>query len=282
MKVPKMGEAKRRAKFRKETFVHSKALKRARFNVLAIGTRLSMLFGMATEVSWWSSLDERLIGVVAFDHTDNDYNALIMARDQIGRFRCIDVQTSFPKEFDAETALRFKIAKLIAEDKIEQIGAQGDETNAPIDLFQLPTDFDPSKLHPYFRLLLEDPGRKPARAVIREIGPWLAPQDPHLVKEFQTKGFDQRLWEIYLWAALKEFALDVEQLEAPDFRCTGRGHDFTLEATTVAPSMSGELAAHPNPETPEEIEEFLKGYMALKYGSALTTKLNKTNQSGEH
>jgi hypothetical protein len=63
---------------------------------------------------------------------------------------------------------------------------------------RLPTDCDPETLHPYFRELLDRPARAPARAVIREIGPCLTPNDPDLVNEFQNKGFDQRLWEIYL------------------------------------------------------------------------------------
>jgi hypothetical protein len=103
-----------------------------------------------------------------------------------------------------------------------------------------------------------------------------------LVREFQNKGFDQRLWEIYLWAAFKEFGLDVEQLEAPDFRCTGPGIDFTVEATTAAPSSMGPLAEHPEPKTVEETAAFLDDYMPMKYGSALNSKLNKTNNQGLH
>ncbi len=137
-------------------------------------------------------------------------------------------------------------------------------------------------MHPYFRTLLESPGREPARAVIREIGPWLTPNDPHLVNEFQNKGFDQRLWEIYLWAAFREFMLDVEQLEAPDFQCSGPGIDFTVEATTAAPSTMGPLVEHPDPQTREEIVKFLDNYMPMKYGSALMSKLNKINKEGLH
>jgi hypothetical protein len=32
-------------------------------------------------------------------------------------------------------------------------------------LLRLPTDFDPDELHPYFRQLLDQPARAPARAV---------------------------------------------------------------------------------------------------------------------
>src|SRR5262249_47395668 len=69
---------------------------------------------------------------------------------------------------------------------------------------------------------------------------------------------------------------------APDFRCTGPGIDFTLEATTAAPSTMGPLAKHPDPKTREEIARFLDDYMPMKFGSALTTKLFKKSVQGLH
>jgi hypothetical protein len=277
-----MGDAKRRAKLRAAAAAFSKPLKRARFNLFAIGTRLSSVHYIAVELSWWASQDEPLIAMVSRDKIDSDYSWVMLARDAIGRFRCVDLKTDFPTQWHAEEALRFAMADTIQNKDLANLGQQGDETNAPVDLLRLPTDYDPKTLHPYFRELLESPGRAPGRAVVREIGPWLTPSDPHLVQEFQNKGFDQRLWEIYLWAAFREFGLDVEQLEAPDFRCTAPGIDFTVEATTAAPSTMGPLAEHPQPKTREETVAFLDGYMPMKYGSALTSKLNKTNKDGQH
>ncbi len=277
-----MGEAKRRAKVREGLAQFSKPLKRARFNLFAIGTRMSRVTLIAEELSWWASHDERLLGMVSRDKIDNDYSWVILARDQIGRFRCVNLNIDHPTQRRAEDSLRTAIAETVQNDDIDQLGQQGDETNAPVELLRLPTDCDPAALHPYFRQLLQSPARAPGRAVVREIGPWLTPNDPHLVKEFQNKGFDQRLWEIYLWAAFKEFSLDIEQLEAPDFRCTGPGIDFTVEATTAAPSSMGPLAEHPQPKTPDETAQFLRDYMPMKYGSALTSKLHKVNSKGLH
>jgi hypothetical protein len=277
-----MGEAKRRAKLRAAVAEYSKPLSRSRFNLFAIGTRLSMVPYIIEEMSWWTSHDERLIAMVARDKIDDDYSWMMLARDAIGRFRCVNLSTDLPTQWHAEEALRRAMADTIQTEDLIKLGCQGDESNAPIDLLRLPTDCDPKTLHPYFRELLESPGRAPGRAVIREVGPWLTPNDPHLVREFQNKGFDQRLWEIYLWAAFKEFGLDVEQLEAPDFRCTAPGVDFTVEATTAAPSSMGPLAEHPEPKTIEETAAFLDDYMPMKYGSALHSKLHKTSAQGLH
>ena len=277
-----MGEAKRR-RLAEESAAHfSKALKRARFNLLTMGTRLSQSAYMCEEVSWWSALDDRILGMVARDTTDDDYFWMVLLRDRSGRFRCANLDASIRTADRAEALLRIKMAELIASGNLETEGEQGDEAPVAVDLFAIPPKTDPKSLHPYFRLLAEDPGRAPARKVFQELSLWLAPNDPHLAKEFQGAGFDQRLWELYLWAVFREFFFDVEHLEAPDFRCTAPGVDFTVEATAVAPSMDGVLADHPPTGTKEEIAQFLENYMPMKFGSALTAKLNKKNAAGLH
>lgn len=277
-----LGEAKRRRRLEEAAFHFSKPMKRARFTLLTIGTRHSKAAYMSSEISWWSSQDERVLGMVCIDKTDRDYFWMILLRDRIGRFRCANLVVDMKTVARAESELRLAIAEILKIDDIEKHGEQGDETNNPIDLFELATDQNPDQLHPYFKLLREEPGREPARVVFKELARWLAPTDPHLVREFQTSGFDQRLWEFYLWAAFREFFLDVEQLEAPDFRCQAPGIDFTVEATTVAPSQHGVLADHPNPKTHEETVEFLNNYMPMKFGSSLNTKFNKVNAQGLH
>jgi len=277
-----LGEAKRHARMRAAATSFCRPMSRHRFNLYAIGTRHSKLYRMFEEVSWWCSPDERIIASAGRDLIDNDFSWAMLVRDAIGRFRAVKVDCSYPSLSAAERALWHVMTDTQQTENLIEIGRQGDEPNAPIDLLRLPSDVNSNKLHPYFRILLEDKARAPARAVIREIGPWLTPQDPHMVEEFQKQAFDQRLWEIYLWAACREFGLDVEQLEAPDFRCRAPGIDFTVEATTAAPSTMGALAEHPDPKTQEEIDAFLRDYMPMKYGSALSSKLHRTNNDGLH
>ena len=276
-----MGEAKRRRDRENSLEVFSKSIKRARFNLLTTGTRLSKTAYMCEEIAWWASQEEDLLGMVARDTIDDDYLWMILARDKIGRFRCASLDTSIRTKDHAERRLRVAMAEVIQSGMIAEFGEQGDETNSPLDPFEIPAELDKDKLHPNFMMLASDPGRAPARKVISELALWLAPKDPHFVREFQTNGFDQRLWELFLWAAFREFFLDVEQLEAPDFRCTAPGIDFTVEATTVAPSQAGALKEHPNPKTPEERDSFLRHYMPMKFGGALTNKLNKKNSEGK-
>ncbi|WP_424832262.1 hypothetical protein [Ruegeria sp.] len=276
-----VGEAKRRRQAEKRAEAFAKPIKRARFNVLTMGTRRSETAFMSEEVSWWASEGDELLGLIARDTTDDDYLWMVLARDKIGRFRCASLETDFRDQGHAEKMLRVEMMEIIEKGEIAEFGEQGDETNSPLDPFDIPANLSDDKLHPYFKMLAEEPGRAPARKVITELALWLAPQDPHFVREFQTLGFDQRLWELFLWCAFREFFLDVEQLEAPDFRCRSHLVDFTVEATTVAPSENGILKDHPNPKTPEEHEAFLRDYMPMKFGGPLTSKLNKTNKDGQ-
>jgi hypothetical protein len=181
----------------------------------------------------------------------------------------------------AEAGLRVKIADVSRTADLAELGIQGDESNPAVDLLTVLPGTRPDQLHPYFRELIERPGRAPARAVLREIGPWLTAADPHFVREFQRHQFDQRLWELYLWAAFREGGYDVAHGEAPDFRVRAPGVAFAVEATTVAPSKDGVLAQHPNPQTPEELAAFLADYMPIKYGNSLTKKLNRRSSAGK-
>jgi len=277
-----MGASKVKRRQREKDHLLTSRIASARFNLYALGTRRSLARVMCDELSWWSDAGERIIGLVFQDMHDEDFGWQMLARDRVGRFRSVKLEHSLKSEHYATVGLRAAIAATLRTDDIAELGDQGDEPNEPVDLLRVPIDADPSKLHPYFREFTDRPGCAPARAVVKEIGPWLAPSDPHFVQEFQFKQFDQRLWELYLWAAFRELGFDVTQLESPDFKCRAPGIEFTVEATTVAPSQSGPLAAHPDPQTAEEIEQFLTGYMPIKFGSALTSKLNKKDSQGLH
>lgn len=232
-----MGEARQKAKIRLKREKHSKPMKRARFDLYALGARKALARLMSVELSHWSDLEERVLGLVVMDLIDQDYGWILMARDKIGRFRCVDTGFSFDSERVAIERVRERIAEAVEAGDFEALGDQEDETNYATDVLTLPRGADRSKLHPHFRVLLDNPGRHPSRSVMKEIGPWLAPSDPDFVSEFQFRHFDQRLWEMFLWATFRELGFDVEQPEAPDFTCSAPGLTFTLEATTDPPSV---------------------------------------------
>ena len=65
-----MGQAKKKNDQRKKDHLLSKPLSLARFNLYTLGTRFSMARVMAQELSWWADHDEKLIGFVFRDTTD--------------------------------------------------------------------------------------------------------------------------------------------------------------------------------------------------------------------
>ncbi len=84
----------------------TKRLSQARFDLFAIGTRLSPTELVADELSYWSDLDENVIGVVFRDRLDDDFSWALMVRDRLGRFRGVHLDVSVTSERRAEAGLR--------------------------------------------------------------------------------------------------------------------------------------------------------------------------------
>ncbi|MGC1470149.1 MAG: hypothetical protein WA793_12280, partial [Sphingorhabdus sp.] len=105
-----MGEAKAKRERRLEREKLSKPISRSRFNLLAIGTRLSPAGFLYEEVAYWADVEERVIGVIARDITDGDYYWSLLARDRNGRFRSADLDASLRSAEYATVGLRDRIA----------------------------------------------------------------------------------------------------------------------------------------------------------------------------
>lgn len=241
-----------------------KPMSAAGFRLYSLGTeRPASLRGDIREV-WESEVGDQA-AVLAVDGQGST-TFLHLARDVAGRFSPVGELRIFASLDAARAAAALALAGPRPVPK--EVAFQG------LDLF---TRVVPqAALHPYFRRLEVIPHSQPARRVLAELGPWIHSADPHFVREFQTQGFDQRLWEIYLWASFREAGFDVEQLEHPDFLLKARGQPrFSAEATTAAASQEGVLADHPDPQTVEEMTAFLRDYMPMKFGGPLTAKLNK-------
>jgi hypothetical protein len=104
--------------------------------------------------------------------------------------------------------------------------------------------------------------------------------DGNFVEQFQTTGLDSRLWELYLWAYFVEERLSVERPKpAPDFAVSRHGQQVFVEAVTVNPT-DGDLRPNPNAPAiqrePDEIAQLLMEKMAIKFGSALYSKLSRS------
>jgi len=250
-----------------------KELTKSRFDALVAYCRSPITEFFSVELSWYADEEEKVIGLVLLDTTDLDYTAIVLARDERGRYRAIDLQVSV---VDQETATEWlKRAIRWHSSSVEKIFPQGEKGSAGVDLF---TTIAPvEKLHPGFVMLKDSEGYSSAKGIISEMMPHFVDIDGNFVEQFQTTGFDARLWELYLFAYITEEALFLERTHhRPDFVVTKYSKTVGIEAVTV-----GRKAANPpklihlsyNVKLPEEFD--IDQYMPIRYGSALYTKLKK-------
>jgi hypothetical protein len=151
---------------------------------------------------------------------------------------------------------------------------QGDERGEPLNFF-LPI-VSRERLHQDFIKVAEQEAYSSARGIIEPMMHWYEDSDGNFVEQFQTTGFDARIWELYLFATFSEIGYEIDRTKAvPDFTCKSPGQEICVEATTVGPSLNGPLAHPPSLETEDGRQAFLKEFLPLKFGSALYSKFQK-------
>ncbi|RXK53471.1 glycosaminoglycan attachment protein [Oleiharenicola lentus] len=251
-----------------------KPLTRARFNALCYKRR-PLAAMMSRETEWWSDEQERVLGLVLLDLSDDDWVWIVLGRDEQGLFRAIDVQASIPTQAEARTGLHASLAKHA------QSGAvfpQEDNSGRRHEIFRV--QVPATKLHRHFPLIATGDHHAAARRMMEELALAFVDIDGNYAKDFQTTGFNARLWELALFAFLHEqqFTFNHEH-DRPDFLVDKHGKSLAIEATTVNPT-DGETP--PNPSTREEVELLRRDFMPVKFGSALYSKLQKKYWELDH
>jgi hypothetical protein len=244
-----------------------KEISEQRFAALAGYTRRPELITALQEVAWFATPDERLLGVVTWDRIDHDFGWVLLGRDRRPRFRAIAVDASLAAISDARAALARSLAAHALES--DEHYHQGDEDGAPVDFFApvVPS----ARLNPTFRTLLEDPRYSPARETIQAMMRFYEDEDGNFIEQFQTNGFDPRVWELYLFAAFTELGFaHKEGVAVPDLVLTSPAGKLAVEATTVNPPDQGSV---PLPATTDEARAYLENYVPIKIARALTRKL---------
>lgn len=221
------------------------------------------------ELERWSNADETVIATLGRDRIDHDCSWAILGRDETGVFRAFDLKVSIPSLDDARSLLHAKIAEISATNAKEF--PQGDNNRRKQEI--LVPCVAPEKLHLNFRALLDGPSYSAARGLLAELSFAFKDRDGNFRKDFQTTGFDGRLWEIYLYAYLYEQKFEVDDKQpVPDF-IAEKGHiRVAIEAVTVNPTPG---VTPPVPKTTAEEFELSRDYMPIKWAGPLTAKLGK-------
>ena len=129
------------------------------------------------------------------------------------------------------------------------------------------------KQHPIYQMMKQDK-YEPERNVLMEWARGFVDRDGKFDHEFQTT-FEPCLWELYLFAFLKEIGASVDfNYDAPDF-VVENGEQFTLEATIAAPAQ-GESGAHGYDlsSLPTDFNEF-NSQATLRICNSFTSKVKR-------
>ncbi len=145
------------------------------------------------------------------------------------------------------------------------------------------TLFDPvadrPTLDPRFDLLRKHPANHSARQMMLEVLTDYCDEDGNFVEQFQTTGFDARIWELYLFAAFTRSGFMVNQRQIrPDFIVSREGLEVAMEAVTANASAGTDRntsIAVPRELTADEITDRQRHFAPLRTGSALYSKLQK-------
>lgn len=239
-----------------------------RFDMVAGLSRWEARSQFGDEVGWYESADGSVFAVLV-SNIELNYHVALLGRDLVGRYRWVHQtpESATPGVALAAASL-FVVAMHAAGTTVYE---QGDE-GKPVDFFT--PVVVPSKLHERFKLLSADEHYVAARAVVDYLMPWLENQDGNFVQQFQSDGFDARIWELYLFMMLRELGHQVAfPSPAPDFLATGDDGQFLVEATTANPVQPGAEPARPTSK--EETDLYVENFVVSRYSNVLLKKLHK-------
>lgn len=246
-----------------------------RFDAFTLWVKDPVASLIAMELEWFRDTEDTVVGVLLVDD-DPTYNFVVMGRDEIGQFRAIAIGTDYHDLDQARQDLIAKMTEMVASG--EKVSPQGDFNRTPLDFFT-PVVHE-NKQHPYFKLFQSMKHWVCARGILSEMMKGYVDIDGNFVKDFQSAGFDARLWELYLHAYFKEEGFYIERPKpAPDFLIS-RGNDRVyVEAVTVGPTV-GDPTPGPGVGLPalrgsEEAAALNMDKIPIKFGSPLYSKLKK-------
>ncbi|WP_321403486.1 hypothetical protein [Maridesulfovibrio sp.] len=127
---------------------------------------------------------------------------------------------------------------------------------------------DDNKLSDDFKSLLL-PAYKPALTMMETCFRDYHDKDGNFIEQFQSTGFDARVWELYLNTYFSKTGFSIsDEHNRPDFVIEKEGQTLCVEAVTTNPSLAGALKGINNFETIKEQYDFA----SIKMGSSLWSK----------
>jgi len=251
-------------------------ISKTRFEAISYA-RVPFVKVMSDEVEWFSNENNSILGAILNDNTDDDYVAAVLGRDEAGVFRWIDGLAGIDSLDDARSTLIKKMTLQTATG-LEEF-PQGVITRDKHLIFNPIVKED--KMPEDYKTLVDSEFFSPAKELIQEIVYSFEDPDGNYIEQFQSTGFNARLWELYLYALFHEMDFMINrEFNAPDYVIEKPGIRLCIEAVTVNPSQH--VIDELEPSTTEDMEKLLLDYMPIKYGSPLYSKLKKKYWEKKH
>ena len=246
---------------------------RARFDAFAGYARSPEVTLVAHEIAWFESPSSEVFALLIVDR-DAEFAGLVFVADLNGRFRWSTQTGYFDNIPEAVEELGALAAHVLSD--VDAFREQGDESGEATDFFRPRVPVN--RQHPTFRQVAEGRGHRPARSLIEVLMRWYEDRDGNFIEQFQSTGFDARIWELYLWATFVSLGNEVTMPKpSPDFIARGLDGTFAVEATTLNPSIGpdGKVVETPRPTKPEDLQAYAENYLPIRYAGPLTSKLAK-------
>lgn len=136
------------------------------------------------------------------------------------------------------------------------------------------------KLDKDFLMVDELKGFHPAKQIIEEIASEFEDKDGNFIQQFQTTGFDSRLWELFLYSLFIENEFEIlADCDRPDFHLKKGDTELFIEAST-SNEKSDDIYTEEFIKEALELKKIktqneLTDYYTIRLGSVLYSKLNK-------
>lgn len=251
-----------------------KAISQNQFDLYVFFTRNSLAEVFNEEIEWYMNDSKTLWSVICLDRQDENYTVIFSARDENRQIRCIDLKINIENIDQARNYIFSHSNKLEQTEILNQVNKK----KVVKDLFV--SKVKSSKPDKYFDFISKSATHSAARNVINEIMPHFFDVDGNFIEQFQTQGFDSRLWELYLFCYFNEEGLLIDRSHsAPDFLLSSHDMIVSLEAVIVANKDPNKVWI----ERPDlEGISNKKDLMPARWGSSLFTKLTHRDKSGRH
>lgn len=270
----------------------TKRLTRAQFQDFHHAPRPAAYSFLVEEYEWYSDDSGCTLGILFRDKVDDDWAYVVLQPDADSVFRWASGDNSFAiREVAREEMLK----------EIDRIAPDLESTGIPQvlpNLARVLRSKDPfvpvvphSKLSPLFWMVANLEGYSPARGMIREVFRYYDDKDRNYIEQFQTTGFDARIWELYLHTYLNDCGFSLLPTVSPDFIASKWGEKVAIEAVTANPTQgmrgrelrsthsSTRLLVPPFDQTLPQLDGAFdykqEDYVPIKLGSALYSKLQR-------